>query len=83
MDLTYSASEPPTAHCTGNYSTTGSIAVTSFTLDTGLTGFGTVTEAPTSQRKGAVDNDVVQSALEQSELLIIELGDEQLRDPPG
>jgi hypothetical protein len=29
--------------------------------------------------KGAVDNDLVQSALEEGELLIIELGDEQLR----
>ncbi len=28
--------------------------------------------------KGAVDNDLVQSALEEGELLIIELGDEQL-----
>jgi hypothetical protein len=28
--------------------------------------------------KGAVDNDLVQSALEQGELLIVELGDEQL-----
>ena len=33
--------------------------------------------------KGAVDNDLVQSALEEGELLIIELGDEQLRDPAG
>src|SRR5881397_50623 len=31
--------------------------------------------------KGAVDNDLVQSALEEGELLIIEPGDEQLRDP--
>jgi hypothetical protein len=31
--------------------------------------------------KGAVGNDLVQSALEEGELLIIELGDEQLRDP--
>ena len=28
--------------------------------------------------KGAVDDDLVQSALEEGELLIIELGDEQL-----
>ena len=28
--------------------------------------------------KGAVDSDLVQSALEEGELLIIELGDEQL-----
>jgi hypothetical protein len=33
--------------------------------------------------KGAVDNDLVQRALEDGELLIIELGDEQLRDPAG
>jgi hypothetical protein len=33
--------------------------------------------------KGAVDDDLVQSALEEGELLIIELGDEQLRDPAG
>ena len=33
--------------------------------------------------EGAVDNDLVQSALEEGELLIIELGDEQLRDPAG
>jgi hypothetical protein len=31
--------------------------------------------------KGAVDNDLVQSALEEGELLIIEPGDEQLGDP--
>jgi hypothetical protein len=33
--------------------------------------------------KRAVDNDLVQSALEEGELLIIELGDEQLGDPAG
>src|SRR5438552_15009456 len=33
--------------------------------------------------KGAVDNDFVQSALEKRELLVIELGNEQLRDPSG
>jgi hypothetical protein len=33
--------------------------------------------------KGAVDNYLVQSALEERELLIIELGHEQLRDPAG
>jgi hypothetical protein len=31
--------------------------------------------------KGAVDNDLAESALEESELLIVELGNEQLRDP--
>ena len=31
--------------------------------------------------EGAIDDDLVQSALEEGELLIIELGDEQLRDP--
>src|SRR5437879_5298033 len=31
--------------------------------------------------KGAVDDDLVQSVLEEGELLIIELADEQLRDP--
>jgi hypothetical protein len=31
--------------------------------------------------KGAVDDDLVQGAIEEVELLIIELGDEQLRDP--
>src|SRR5438093_1677556 len=31
--------------------------------------------------EGAVHDDLVQSALEEGELLIIELGDEQLRDP--
>ena len=33
--------------------------------------------------EGAVDNDLVQGALEEGQLLIIELGDEQLRDPAG
>src|SRR3954466_15855634 len=33
--------------------------------------------------KGAVDNDLVQSALEKLELPIIELANEQLRDPAG
>ena len=33
--------------------------------------------------EGAVDDDLVQGALEEGELLIIELGDEQLRDPAG
>jgi hypothetical protein len=33
--------------------------------------------------KGAVDDDLVKSAFEEGELLIIELGDEQLGDPAG
>jgi hypothetical protein len=33
--------------------------------------------------KGAVDDELVQSAFEEGELLIIELGDEQLGDPAG
>src|SRR2546423_1392341 len=33
--------------------------------------------------KGAVDNDFVESALEKRELLVIEPGNEQLRDPAG
>ena len=33
--------------------------------------------------KGAVDDDLVQSALEERELLIIKLRNEQLRDPTG
>src|SRR4051812_43110535 len=33
--------------------------------------------------KGAVDNDFAQSALEELELPIVELGNEQLRDPAG
>jgi len=38
---------------------------------------------PWVSAKGAVDNDLVHSALEEGELLIIELGDDQLRDPAG
>src|SRR6266705_4728315 len=39
--------------------------------------------APRASAKRAVDYDPAQSALEEGELLIIELGDEQLRDPAG
>jgi len=46
--LTYSATTPATQNCAGNYTTSGSVDVQSFTLNTGLTGFGTVTEAPAS-----------------------------------